>query len=240
MLAFGGANSGIFKLLLVLHILSAIVGHGRRDAQRSLRRAGAETPGTSGPCGLRGELRGSQRRREGDLPDPGVRHPARALERFGVFEFSPTRLCGSRSCCSSARWPSRTPCSSPGTRRSTACCSRWSRARRRSAVLPRRSRRSRSSESVRARGRCDVERRRRDHSGLDDLAAGLVTQTVTARRAATRRAAHPGRRRRAGSPCRASRWPHSPGNAARTGALRREGRARARAAADAGRRSRSR
>ena len=28
MLAFGGLNSGIFKLLLVLHILSAIVGLG--------------------------------------------------------------------------------------------------------------------------------------------------------------------------------------------------------------------
>ena len=59
MLAFGWIElPGIFKVLLVLHILTAIVGLGCGDAQRALRGAGAEAAGPARPRGVRGELRG--------------------------------------------------------------------------------------------------------------------------------------------------------------------------------------
>ena len=102
-------NSGIFKVLLVLHILSAIVGTRRRDAQRPVRRAGSEATGPAGRAVSEANYAVSSIAEKVIYLDPGVRHPARARERRRV-EFSQHVRVAVARCCSSSRSASRTAC----------------------------------------------------------------------------------------------------------------------------------
>ena len=88
--------SGIFKVLLVLHILSAIVGLGGVMLNGLYAAQAQKRPGPAGPRGVRGELRGVERRGEVHLPRSRCSASCSCSRATGRSS-SATRSCGCRS-----------------------------------------------------------------------------------------------------------------------------------------------
>ena len=124
MLALESGFSGLFKVLLVLHILTAIVGLGGVMLNGLYAAQAQKRPGPAGPGGLRGELRGLEHRRELHLPRSRCSASCSCSRATSVFKFSQTFVWLVARCCYIIALGHLARDPDPGSQAaSTRCCS---------------------------------------------------------------------------------------------------------------------